>query len=180
MRAGGADPANTIVVAHSLGGSRPRSSRRASRSPWWCSWRRWCPAPYERPGDWSANTGHGEAYRDAAERDGRWSADEWDEQTIFFHDVPPDVVAASADHLLDQSDAPSQQDWPLAGWPEVPTHFLLCRDDRFFPAEFQRKVVAERLGIVPDEMSGGHLPALAHPDELVGWLLRYAAELPAR
>ena len=30
--------------------------------------------------------------------------------------------------------------------------FLLCRDDRFFPAEFQRRVVRERLGITPDEM----------------------------
>jgi len=49
----------------------------------------------------------------------------------------------------------------------VPTTFLLCRDDRFFPADFQRRVVTERLGITPDEMDGGHLPALAHPDELV-------------
>lgn len=30
-----------------------------------------------------------------------------------------------------------------------------------------RRVVPERLGIVPDELPGGHLPALAHPDELV-------------
>ena len=70
-----------------------------------------------------------------------------------------------------------EKPWPLAAWPDVPTRFLLCRDDRFFPAEFQRRVVRDRLGIVPDEMSGGHLPALAHPDELVGWLERYRAEL---
>ena len=25
--------------------------------------------------------------------------------------------------------------WPLQSWPDVPTRFLLCRDDRFFPAE---------------------------------------------
>jgi len=38
---------------------------------------------------------------------------------------------------------------------------------RFFPAEFQRRVVFERLGIVPDEMIAGHLPALARPEERV-------------
>jgi hypothetical protein len=53
----------------------------------------------------------------------------------------------------------------------------LCREDRFFPAAFQRRVVHERLGIVPDEMAGGHLPALAHPDELVRRLEAYRAEL---
>jgi hypothetical protein len=55
----------------------------------------------------------------------------------------------------------------------VPTRFLLCRDDRFFPAEFLRRVVRDRLGITPDEMAGGHLPALAHPDDLVERLETY-------
>jgi hypothetical protein len=56
----------------------------------------------------------------------------------------------------------------------VPTRFLSCRDDRFFPAEFLRRVVKERLGCDPDEMGGGHLPpTLARPDELVEWLERY-------
>ena len=57
----------------------------------------------------------------------------------------------------------------------MPTRFLLCRDDRFFPADFQRRVVRERLGIVPDEMDGGHLPALPAPQELADRLLAYAA-----
>ena len=47
------------------------------------------------------------------------------------------------------------------------TRFILCRDDHFFPADFQRRVVEERLGITPEEMASGHLPALAHPEELV-------------
>jgi hypothetical protein len=38
--------------------------------------------------------------------------------------------------------------------------------------------VAERLGIVPDEMDGGHLPALARPDELVAHLEAFLAALP--
>ena len=65
---------------------------------------------------------------------------------------------------------------PRCGHGPAP-RFLLCRDDRFFPAEFQRRVVKERLGIVPDEMGGRHLPALARPDELVAHLERYRREV---
>jgi hypothetical protein len=36
--------------------------------------------------------------------------------------------------------------------------------------------VLERLGIIPDEMDGGHLPALARPEELVAWLETYRAQ----
>ncbi|MET0883279.1 MAG: alpha/beta fold hydrolase, partial [Acidimicrobiales bacterium] len=72
---------------------------------------------------------------------------------------------------------PFEAPFPLAAWPDVPTRFLLGRQDRLFPAEFQRRVVQERLGFTPDEMVGGHLPALAHPDELADRLLAYEAEL---
>jgi pimeloyl-ACP methyl ester carboxylesterase len=93
---------------------------------------------------------------------------------VFFHDVPADVTAeAMARGERAQSGTPFEKPWPLAAWPPVPTHFILCRDDRFFPAEFQRRVVRERLGIIPDEMGGGHLPALAHPGELVERLEAY-------
>jgi len=118
------------------------------------------PAPGEPAGDWWANTGH-------------VFPDPFDPEVVFLHDVPPDVAAASIDHVREQSGAPFEKPWPLDAWPDVPTRFLLCRNDRFFPADFQRRVVRERLGLEPDEMRGGHLPALAHPDELVERLESY-------
>lgn len=121
------------------------------------------PRPRERPGDWWANTGH-------------VFPDPFDPGVVFTHDLPADLAAASLEHVREQSGTPFEKPWPLEAWPDVPTRFLLCRDDRFFPAEFQRRVVIERLGIMPDEMGGGHLPALARPDELVEWLERYRAE----
>jgi pimeloyl-ACP methyl ester carboxylesterase len=133
------------------------------------------PAPGERFDDWGANTGAGAARRAQAERDGR-DPDEFDEVAIFLHDVPADVAAESAHHVRDQSMTPFERPWPLAAWPDVPTRFLLCRDDRMFPAEFQRRVARERLGLVADEMEGGHLPALAHPDVLADRLDAYARE----
>jgi pimeloyl-ACP methyl ester carboxylesterase len=124
------------------------------------------PSPGESPGQWWANTGH-------------VFPDPFDEAAVFAHDVPADIAARLPHHLRTQSATPFQRPWPLDSWPQVPTRFLLCRDDRFFPAAFQRRVVHERLGIVPDEMSGGHLPALAHPEELVQHLERYRAEVDA-
>jgi len=96
---------------------------------------------------------------------------------VFLHDVPDDVVAESAQHVFPQSGRVMAAPWPLDAWPDVPTRFLLCRDDRFFPPEFLRPVVRERLGIEPDEMDGGHTPALSHPHELAQRILRYHEEL---
>jgi len=132
------------------------------------------PAPGESPGAWWDNTGHAEALRAAAVADGR-DPEDGDPATLFLHDVPPAAIEGAT--VRPQSGTPFEKPWPLAGWPDVPTRFLLCRDDRFFPAEFQRRVVRERLGFAPDEMDGGHLPALAHPDELAARLLAYDAEL---
>ncbi|HUS20577.1 MAG TPA: alpha/beta hydrolase [Aeromicrobium sp.] len=134
------------------------------------------PAPGERPGDWWANTGQPKAAREFAAHEGRAWTNEFDPIEVFLHDVPADVVAEGANHERDQSDAPFQEPWPLAAWPDVPTRFLLCRHDRLLPPDLQRRVARERLGITPDEMDGGHLPALAHPTELVAWLEVFRAE----
>jgi pimeloyl-ACP methyl ester carboxylesterase len=140
------------------------------------------PCPGESPGDWWANTGWEEANRAQALRDGRPTDAAFDPIETFFHDVPPDVTAEAMERgERGQSETPFEKPWPLAAWPDVPTKFLLGRQDRFFPADFQRRVVRERLGITPDEMDSGHLPALAHPKELAERLDEYVkASRPAR
>ena len=65
------------------------------------------------------------------------------------------------------------QPWPLDAWPEVPTRVLIGHDDRLFPADLQRRVARERLGIEADEIEGGHLVALSRPAELVERLEAY-------
>jgi pimeloyl-ACP methyl ester carboxylesterase len=135
------------------------------------------PSPGESPGEWWANTGQAEAKRANDEREGRPTNGDFDPFVTFLHDVPPDIAAESAHHVFEQSGTPFQKPWPLAAWPDVPTRFLLCRDDRIFPADFQRRVVKERLGITPDEMDGGHLPALSRPLELVERLEAYRLAL---
>jgi pimeloyl-ACP methyl ester carboxylesterase len=136
------------------------------------------PSPGESPGDWWANTGWEQARREKAEQDGRSIDGDFDPITEFLHDLPPDALAeALARPPRVQSGTPFAKPWPLDAWPDVPTRFLLCRDDRFFPAEFMRRVVPERLGITPDEMDGGHLPALSRPQELADRLEAYRTSL---
>lgn len=131
------------------------------------------PAPGEAPDDWSANTGFAQARREQEERDGPAPDDDI---ALFFHDVPPDLAAEAMRRARRQSDTPGKRPWPLPAWPNVPTRFLLCRDDRFFPAEFLRRVVRDRLGFTPDEIDGGHCVALSRPRELADRLEAYLAD----
>lgn len=133
------------------------------------------PAAGESPGEWWANTGSGEARRVAAERDGRSIDGEFDPVAEFLHDVPEYVLVEVLAHGDPrQSDTPFEQPWPLEGWPDVPTKAIICRGDRFFPVEFQRRVLRDRLGITADEMDGGHCVAWSRPTELASRLAALA------
>ncbi|WP_042399280.1 alpha/beta fold hydrolase [Streptacidiphilus carbonis] len=132
------------------------------------------PAPGESPGDWWGNTGQAEAKAELDRSEGRDPGADFDLSVTFFHDVPPEVTAeAMARPQRGQSDTPFAKPWPLDRWPDVPTRFLLARQDRLFPAAFQRRVVRDRLGITPDEMDDGHLVALSRPEELARRLEAY-------
>jgi pimeloyl-ACP methyl ester carboxylesterase len=136
------------------------------------------PAPGETPGQWWDNTGQPAASRQQAIQDGRDPDAEFDPVEIFLHDVAPDVAAASADHVRRQSDRPFSDPWALSGWPDVPTRAIFGRQDRLFPLPFQKRVVAERLGLAADEIESGHLPALSRPEKLAELLLGYLKEAP--
>ncbi len=53
------------------------------------------------------------------------------------------------------------------------TQVIIGRDDRFFPADWLRGVVLDRLGVEPDEIGTNHTPALSRPRELVELLESY-------
>jgi pimeloyl-ACP methyl ester carboxylesterase len=125
------------------------------------------PAPGEAAQDWWANTGYVQESREATD----------DVVALFYHDVPPELVSEALKRERGQSDTPGQEPWPLEAWPNVPTRFLVCRDDRLFPATFLRRVVRERLGIAADEIGGGHCVALSRPKELADRLDAYRASL---
>jgi pimeloyl-ACP methyl ester carboxylesterase len=129
------------------------------------------PAPGETGGEWWTVTGQGEAA--AAYRQHLGLPAELDDVETYFHDVPPDVVAATMAQEFDQSGRPFEDPWPLGRWPDVPTRVVAGRDDRLFPSDFQRKIAAERLGLDVDEVPGGHCVALSRPVELADQLESY-------
>jgi pimeloyl-ACP methyl ester carboxylesterase len=135
------------------------------------------PAPGESAGEWWRNTEHTRALRAHDQVEGRDPDAAFDPVVTFLHDVPVELWEEGQSHAHKQSGRPFRDAWPLSAWPDVPTQFVLCARDRFFPAEFQRRLVKERLDITPDELDCGHLPALAKPRELVELFETYRTEL---
>jgi pimeloyl-ACP methyl ester carboxylesterase len=132
------------------------------------------PSPGESPDDWWADTGYQSAVREQAERDGGLTGNP-DPYVSFYHDVPRTLATeALARERAHPSGTASAAPWPLDAWPNVPTRFVLCSEDRFFPPDFFRRLVPERLGIVPDEIAGSHCVALSRPKELADMLVGYA------
>lgn len=124
------------------------------------------PAPGEAPADYWTGTRYAEEPRESYD----------DPIALFYPDVPPALAAEAMSRGRAQSEARFGEPSPLAAWPDVPTRVLLCRDDRLLPAAFVRRVARERLGLVPDEIDGGHTPALSRPRALADRLVVYAAE----
>jgi pimeloyl-ACP methyl ester carboxylesterase len=133
------------------------------------------PAPGERPADWWTNTGYGEAAKQQAAKDGGLTGND-DPFICFYNGVPRELAEEALSYERGQSEASQDKAWPLEAHPDVPTKFILCKDDRFFPADLFRRIVPERLGIVPDEIPGCHCVALSHPKELADQLESYLGE----
>ncbi|MFD8382770.1 alpha/beta fold hydrolase [Streptomyces sp. NPDC059679] len=129
------------------------------------------PLPGETPGQWWDNTGSPAARVAAAEAGGY--GPEFDLATYFLHDVPAEVAAAGAAHERPEADTAFGQPCDIERWPDVTTRVLAAAEDRFFPAEFQRRVARDRLGIDADDVPGGHLVALSRPVDLVDRLIGY-------
>jgi pimeloyl-ACP methyl ester carboxylesterase len=133
------------------------------------------PVPGEAPKDYWKNTRHGQAVRKQAARDGGLTGHS-DPFVQFYHDVPRKLAERAMRLERSESAAAFEAPWPLARWPDVPTKVVLCTEDRVFPAAYLRRVAADRLGIVPDEIAAGHCVALSRPKDLAAMLGTYAAE----
>ena len=138
------------------------------------------PAPGEPPGSSGGRApGSADARRAAGEAAG-WDAEDGDPATMFLHDVPDEVVAGLGGprprpvrDAVRGAVAPSRLARRSDPRPGLPPRPVLPAGP---PAPGRRA----RLGITPDEMDGGHLPALHSPVELAARLDAYAAEVLPR
>jgi pimeloyl-ACP methyl ester carboxylesterase len=122
------------------------------------------PAPGELFEDWWKNTGYESSGFD----------------DVFYNGVPPELQAEAETRERNEDARALREPWPLETWPDVPTRYLLCRDDRMFTVAWARRHARERLGIEADELDGGHYVTLSRPRELAERLDAYAASLGSR
>lgn len=162
-----------VVVAHSLGGFTAPLVCELLPVDLLVFVTATVPAPGESAGVWWGATGHDAAYA-TAQAAGGWGDDDI---SLFLHDVPEQLARQALALGRDQAAAPMAEPFPLPALPDVPTRFVLCREDRFFPAEWMRGVVRERLGIEPDEIDAAHAPYLSRPGQLAARLDAYRAAL---
>ncbi len=120
------------------------------------------PSPGELFADWWTNASYKESVHD----------------DVFYHDVPAELADEARRRERGEDSKALQEPWPLEDWPDTPTRYLLCRDDRMLPASWARRHARERLGIDPDAMDGGHYIMLSRPRELAQRLAAYAADTP--
>jgi pimeloyl-ACP methyl ester carboxylesterase len=125
------------------------------------------PAPAEAPADYWTNTRYNDEPRESYD----------DTIALFYQDVPAELAAEARTRSRTQSEARMGEPSPLRAWPDIPTRVLICREDRLFPTGYLRRVAGERLGSTPDEIDGGHAPALSRPAELAERLDSYASGL---
>ena len=130
------------------------------------------PSPGETAGDWWEAVGQPAARREHERAAGRDPDAPFDVADGFFHDVPAEVAEEALGRGEPaQADRPFTEPWPLAAWPDVPTTAIVGRHDRLFPEPLQRAYLADRLGLEPTVIDGGHLVALANPEGLAAVLL---------
>ena len=165
------DRTDLVVVAQSLGGFTAALVCERLEVDLLVYLAAMVPLPGETGGEWWTATGY-----DALGLDLAMDSEE-DITRLFLHDLEPDVLREALRHGGEQSGTPMGQPLPIAAAPAVPTRVLIGAQDRFFPAEWMRGVVRDRLGIEPDEIDSGHCPALSRPAELAARLDAYAKEI---
>jgi pimeloyl-ACP methyl ester carboxylesterase len=163
-------PKELVVVAHSFGGfTAPLVAERLPTAGL-VYVTAMVPRPDESPDEWWGNTGHPEAVRIQAAEDGGLTGSS-DPYVCYFHDVPKQLADQVASYEPSPPSNTAYYDpWPLEAHPATLTRYILCTEDRLFPAAFQRRLARDRLGVTPDEITSGHCPALSHPTELAAML----------
>lgn len=128
------------------------------------------PAPGEPPAAWWDNSGYHQAITEQAAVDGGLTGHN-DPYVSFLHDVPRALAEEAMNRGREHPSAAAMAEpWPLDTWPEVPTRFVLCQHDRFFPPLLFRRLAPERLGITPEEIAGSHCVMLSRPTAVANLL----------
>jgi len=86
---------------------------------------------------------------------------------FLFHDCSPEATdwALGTMSLMFARQA-ILEICPLKEWPDVPSSYILCAEDRAIQPQWSRRAARERLGVEAIELPGGHCPYVSRPDQL--------------
>jgi Alpha/beta hydrolase family len=95
---------------------------------------------------------------------------EWTDAAIaidsLYHDADPLDAAAAFARLRPQAAKPQVEPTPLDAWPDVPTEYVVCAQDRMIDPDYQR-----RQPFPQRTLASGHSPMLSRPTELARLLI---------
>jgi pimeloyl-ACP methyl ester carboxylesterase len=90
---------------------------------------------------------------------------------FLFHDCSPEIRDwAWTTMSLTFARQAMLEVCPLRAWPEAPSSYIVCSQDRTIQPSWARRVARERLGIAALELPGGHCPHVSRPKELAEML----------
>jgi pimeloyl-ACP methyl ester carboxylesterase len=102
--------------------------------------------------------------------DGTWTRGAGEAARVYYHDCSDERRRFAIARLRRQSRTPNNEPSPLLALPDVPTSYIVCRDDRAVHPDLQRRMARLQLGVQPMEIPGSHAPFLARPRALAAML----------
>jgi pimeloyl-ACP methyl ester carboxylesterase len=171
---GGADPADVVVVGHSLGGATTPLVP-AGRYVYLC-------ALLPMPGRSLAEQFADDDPFVAGADDGRDRDDEgrshWTDPAAAIRTLygvcDPQLAADAASRLRPQAAKPMLDPCPLDVLPDAPTDSVIGAADRIISPQWSRAAAPKRLGVEPIELDSDHSPMLSCPAALADVLVARA------
>jgi pimeloyl-ACP methyl ester carboxylesterase len=87
----------------------------------------------------------------------------------FLADCSPEIIAEASNHLAWQSLSVTQHPVTASAWPNVPSTYLLCTQDKGTPVAAQREFAQRATRVV--EIDASHHPFLSQPETVAGVIL---------
>jgi pimeloyl-ACP methyl ester carboxylesterase len=115
-------------------------------------------------------------YRSVTDKLGRTLATRDVAQAMYYSDCTDAQIDWAMPQLRPQAPALRLAPFPVGGWPDIPSAYVLCTEDPVVSPDWSRRVARERLGVTPVELPGGHSPFLSRPAELAETLAKIVVQ----
>jgi pimeloyl-ACP methyl ester carboxylesterase len=115
--------------------------------------------------------------RQRKDDDGRSYWDGADAAELFYHDCTPDDAALATTKLRPQASTPLAETTPLTGPPRVACRYIVCDKDRAVSPVWAAQAAVDRFGAAVTHLDSSHSPFWSRPAELAG-LLVHGQEAP--